>query len=238
HRGRRRRPLHQPDDRARPDARRRGAGDRPGAVGVLPCRQRDRAAAHRIAPGLRDPEIGYATVFRHRNRGDPLADQSSRHQGRRRGRDNTGPGRGRERHRRRALATGRARHRHAGHARARLAGHPGGRAMTRWIAVAALLLAALSAWAQPYPKGPVHVILPFPAGGGVDAAGRILAQKLSESFGKTFVIENRGGANGNIGTEVAAKSASDGATLLFTGAGFVTNPSLYKSVPYDPVKDF
>jgi len=110
--------------------------------------------------------------------------------------------------------------------------------MTRWIAVAALLLAALSAWAQPYPKGPVHVILPFPAGGGVDAAGRILAQKLSESFGKTFVIENRGGANGNIGTEVAAKSASDGATLLFTGAGFVTNPSLYKSVPYDPVKDF
>jgi tripartite-type tricarboxylate transporter receptor subunit TctC len=84
----------------------------------------------------------------------------------------------------------------------------------------------------------VHVIVPFPAGGGVDAAGRILAQKLSDSFGKTFVIENRGGANGNIGTEVAAKSASDGSTLLFTGAGFVTNPSLYKSVPYDPVKDF
>jgi tripartite-type tricarboxylate transporter receptor subunit TctC len=72
----------------------------------------------------------------------------------------------------------------------------------------------------------------------VDAAGRILAQKLSDSFGKAFVIENRGGANGNIGTEAAAKSASDGSTLLFTGAGFVTNPSLYKSVPYDPVKDF
>jgi len=102
----------------------------------------------------------------------------------------------------------------------------------------ALLLAAPWALAQDYPRGPVHVILPFPAGGGVDAAGRILAQKLSQSFGKTFVIENRGGANGNIGTEVAAKSASDGSTLLFTGAGFVTNPSLYKSVPYDPVKDF
>src|SRR5215831_3359662 len=102
----------------------------------------------------------------------------------------------------------------------------------------ALLLAAPWVLAQAYPRGPVHVILPFPAGGGVDAAGRILAQKLSDSFGKAFVIENRGGANGNIGTEVAAKSPSDGSALLFTGAGFVTNPSLYRSVPYDPVKDF
>ena len=107
-------------------------------------------------------------------------------------------------------------------------------------AAAALVLAIFAPYApaQGYPRGPVHVILPFPAGGGVDAAGRILAQKLSDSFGKTFVIENRGGANGNIGTEAAAKSAADGSTLLFTGAGFVTNPSLYKSVPYDPVKDF
>jgi tripartite-type tricarboxylate transporter receptor subunit TctC len=102
----------------------------------------------------------------------------------------------------------------------------------------ALLAAPLLALAQTYPRGPVHVILPFPAGGGVDAAGRILAQKLSDSLGKPFLIENRGGANGNIGTEAAAKSSNDGSTLLFTGAGFVTNPSLYKSVPYDPVKDF
>src|SRR2546425_11303830 len=79
---------------------------------------------------------------------------------------------------------------------------------------------------QNYPKAPVRVILPFPAGGGVDAAGRILAQKLAEGLGKPFVIENRGGANGNIGTEAAAKSASGGTTLLFSGAGFVTNPSL------------
>ena len=102
----------------------------------------------------------------------------------------------------------------------------------------ALLAAPLLALAQAYPRGPVHVILPFPAGGGVDAAGRILAQKLSDGLGKPFLIENRGGANGNIGTEAAAKSPNDGSTLLFTGAGFVTNPSLYKSVPYDPVKDF
>ena len=108
--------------------------------------------------------------------------------------------------------------------------------------IATLLLTALPVGAQNaaigYPKGPVRVILPFPAGGGVDAAGRILAQKLSESLGKSFVIENRGGANGNIGTELAAKASNDGLTLLFTGAGFVTNPSLYKTVPYDPVRDF
>jgi len=108
----------------------------------------------------------------------------------------------------------------------------------RLVAALALFLAPPCTLAQGYPKGPVHVILPFPAGGGVDAAGRILAQKLSESLGKAFVVENRGGANGNIGTEAAAKSASDGSTLLFTGAGFVTNPSLYKSVAYDPLKDF
>ncbi len=106
------------------------------------------------------------------------------------------------------------------------------------VAALALLLGALPAFGQTYPRSPVRVIVPFPAGGGVDAAGRILAQRLSESFGKPFLIENRGGANGNIGTEAAAKSPSDGATLLFTGAGFVTNPSLYRSVPYDPVRDF
>jgi tripartite-type tricarboxylate transporter receptor subunit TctC len=105
-------------------------------------------------------------------------------------------------------------------------------------AALALLLGALPAFAQIYPKGPVRVIVPFPAGGGVDAAGRILVHKLAESLGKPFLIENRGGANGNIGTEAAAKSPNDGATLLFTGAGFVTNPSLYKGVPYDPVRDF
>jgi tripartite-type tricarboxylate transporter receptor subunit TctC len=102
-----------------------------------------------------------------------------------------------------------------------------------------LLFAVVSSVvAQPYPKNPVRVILPFPAGGGVDAAGRVLAQALTVSLGKSFVIENRGGANGNIGTEAAAKAPADGYTLLFTGAGFVTNPSLYKKVPYDPVKDF
>jgi tripartite-type tricarboxylate transporter receptor subunit TctC len=116
----------------------------------------------------------------------------------------------------------------------------------RTLSIFAVLCATLSAPAQAqpvspgqaYPKGPVRLIVPFPAGGGVDAACRILAQKLAESLGKPFLVENRGGANGNIGTEAAARSSGDGATLLFTGAGFVTNPSLYRSVPYDPVKDF
>ena len=101
-----------------------------------------------------------------------------------------------------------------------------------------IVLGLPSAFGQAYPRGPVRVVLPFPPGGGVDTAGRLLAQALAGELGKPFVIENRGGANGNIGTEVAAKSSNDGYTLLFTGAGLVTNPSLYKQVPYDPVKDF
>ena len=107
--------------------------------------------------------------------------------------------------------------------------------LTLW---SSFLGGSLSHSAEPYPTGPVHLIVPFPAGGGVDTAGRILAQKLTESFGKSFIIENRGGANGNIGTEIAAKGNPNGQTLLFTGAGYVTNPSLYKKVPYDPIKSF
>jgi tripartite-type tricarboxylate transporter receptor subunit TctC len=108
-------------------------------------------------------------------------------------------------------------------------------------ALAAILFCASSihfACAQSYPNGPVRVIVPFPAGGGVDSAARILTTRLSENFGKSFVIENRGGANGNIGTELVAKAPKDGYTLLFTGAGFVTNPSLYTKTGYDAVNDF
>ncbi len=104
--------------------------------------------------------------------------------------------------------------------------------------LAMLACAAGTTLAQSYPTGPVRMIVPFPAGGGVDSAGRILATRLGESYGKSFVIENRGGANGNIGSEAVARSPKDGYTLLFTGAGFVTNPSLYARVPYDAVKDF
>jgi tripartite-type tricarboxylate transporter receptor subunit TctC len=101
-----------------------------------------------------------------------------------------------------------------------------------------LCLASGAALAQAYPAGPVRVIVPFPPGGGVDGTARLLTRKLAESLGRTFPIENRSGANGNIGTELAARAPRDGYTLLFTGAGLVTNPSLYATVPYDPVKDF
>jgi tripartite-type tricarboxylate transporter receptor subunit TctC len=108
-----------------------------------------------------------------------------------------------------------------------------------WIigAAAALLLAG-SAAAQTYPSRPVRVVVPYVAGGAADIFGRTLAQKLSEAFKQNFVVENRGGANGGLGTDMVAKSAPDGYTLLMTASGPITvNPVLYASVPYDPQKD-
>jgi tripartite-type tricarboxylate transporter receptor subunit TctC len=101
-----------------------------------------------------------------------------------------------------------------------------------------MLVASSAALAQAYPAGPVRVIVPFPPGGGVDGAGRLISQKLSEALGKQFVVDNRPGANGMIGSELAAKSAKDGHTLMVNGANFVTTPSLYAKVTYDPVRDF
>jgi len=100
------------------------------------------------------------------------------------------------------------------------------------------LVAPAQVLAQGYPTGPVRVIVPFPPGGGVDGAGRLISQKLAEALGKQFIVDNRAGANGMIGSELAAKSAKDGYTLMVNGANFVTTPSLYAKVTYDPVKDF
>ncbi len=108
-----------------------------------------------------------------------------------------------------------------------------------WLAGAlTLLFGAGAALAQSYPTGPVRVIVPFPPGGGVDGAGRLISQKLSEALGRQFVVDNRPGANGMIGSELAAKSAKDGYTLMVNGANFVTTPSLYSKVTYDPIRDF
>lgn len=103
---------------------------------------------------------------------------------------------------------------------------------------AALLAVSVNALAQGYPANSVRIIVPFPPGGGNDSMGRILAQKLTESFGKQFVIDNRGGANGMIGSEMAAKAPKDGYTLLVNGANFVTSPSLYAKPLYDPIAQF
>lgn len=90
-----------------------------------------------------------------------------------------------------------------------------------------------------YPTRPVKVIVAFSPGGGVDLMSRVVAQKLTESLGQPVVVENRPGANGLIGSEAVARSAPDGYTLLVTDRGGLTiNPSLYKSLPYNPLKDF
>jgi tripartite-type tricarboxylate transporter receptor subunit TctC len=108
-------------------------------------------------------------------------------------------------------------------------------------ALAALLLALPSAPAdaQNYPSRTVTVVVPFPAGGSVDGVARILVQKLNETVGQHFIVENRpGGASGTVGANVVAKAAPDGYTLLVSASVHVINPFLYKSVPYDVVSDF
>ena len=93
-------------------------------------------------------------------------------------------------------------------------------------------------FAQKYPDKPVRLIVPFAPGGGTDVLGRFLAAKLSDSLGVSVLIENRGGAGGTIGTELAARSAPDGYTMLFTSASHSFNPNLYTKLGYDALKDF
>ncbi|MFL6835347.1 MAG: Bug family tripartite tricarboxylate transporter substrate binding protein [Xanthobacteraceae bacterium] len=93
--------------------------------------------------------------------------------------------------------------------------------------------------AENYPSRTVTVVVPFPAGGSVDGVARILVQKLNETVGQHFIVENRaGGASGNVGANAVAKAAPDGYTLLVSASVHVINPFLYKSVPYDVVRDF
>ena len=106
------------------------------------------------------------------------------------------------------------------------------------VAFVALVLSAATAFAQGYPNKPVRVVVGFAAGGPSDVIGRIVAQKLSETLGQQFYVENVAGATGNIGTGQAAKAAPDGHTILFVFSSFVVNPSLFAQVPYDPSKSF
>ena len=108
----------------------------------------------------------------------------------------------------------------------------------RKLTLPLLLMSTFSAVAQTYPANPVRVVVPFPPGGGNDSMGRILAQKLTETLGKQFVIDNRGGANGMVGSEFVAKAPKDGYTLMVNGANFVTTPSLYAKPTYDPIRQF
>ena len=105
------------------------------------------------------------------------------------------------------------------------------------IGLAGLMPAPVTA--QTYPSRTVTVIVPFPAGGSVDGVARILVQKLNETVGQHFIVENRaGGASGTVGANAVAKAAPDGYTLMVSASVHVINPFLYKSVPYDVVNDF
>lgn len=115
------------------------------------------------------------------------------------------------------------------------------RRMSRVMRWAVVVLAALNvpAFAQAdYPNRPVRVIVPFAPGGVVDVMARLLTQKLSETMGKNFYVDNIGGAGGNIGTARAAAAEKDGYTIEVTSSSFVVNPSLQAKVPYDPLRDF
>jgi tripartite-type tricarboxylate transporter receptor subunit TctC len=92
--------------------------------------------------------------------------------------------------------------------------------------------------AQSYPTRPVHMVVPFAAGGAVDTVARALGQKLGESWKQPVIVDNRPGAGGNIAAEAVAKAPGDGYTLLITTQGFAISPGLYKKLPFDAVRDF
>jgi tripartite-type tricarboxylate transporter receptor subunit TctC len=113
----------------------------------------------------------------------------------------------------------------------------------RFILRAAVLGAAAllcsGAWAQGWPAKPVRVVVPFAPGGTADTLGRLVASKLGDTFKENFVIENRGGAGGVVGSELVAKAAPDGYTLVVSGvASHCIAPAMSKSFPFDPLRDF
>jgi len=116
-------------------------------------------------------------------------------------------------------------------------------AITKLLAALAAAVTLVTPFAQAqapsFPKQPVTLVVPFPAGGPTDAMARVLALKLGERLGQQVVVENRGGAGGSIGAEFVARAPADGYTLLFGTTGIMAfNPSLYSKLRYDPLKDF
>src|SRR5215467_29920 len=103
--------------------------------------------------------------------------------------------------------------------------------------LAAVLAASLPSAAQDYPKKPIELVVPFVAGGTTDNIARLMAQRFSESWGQSVVVNNRAGGGSTIGTNVVAKAAPDGHTLLVNTISFAITAALQK-LPYDPIKDF
>jgi tripartite-type tricarboxylate transporter receptor subunit TctC len=113
------------------------------------------------------------------------------------------------------------------------------RSLTAVAAAALALMGATSAWSQAYPSKPIKLISPYPPGGGTDAAARIIAQALGDQMGQQIVVDTRGGASGLIGTELAAKSAPDGYTIVLGNvAPLAILPAATPKLPYDPLRDF
>src|SRR5438477_5860353 len=130
-----------------------------------------------------------------------------------------------------------------GHGRARRT--PGRPPPMKRIAVLAAFAIALAfvvtlrqAMAQSYPSKPVRIVIAFPAGGSIDTLGRILAQKLSEQWGQSVVVENRPGAGGNLGAAAAAQAAPDGYTLHLGAQTLAVNPTIAPYQGFDPLRDF
>ena len=108
----------------------------------------------------------------------------------------------------------------------------------RFLLFVFMAVMSFSAWAQ-YPIKPIKIVVPYPPGGSTDVVARLIGQKLQESWKQPVVVENRAGASGMIGTDLVAKSAPDGYTLLLAASGpQAVNISLFPKIPYDPVKDF
>jgi tripartite-type tricarboxylate transporter receptor subunit TctC len=117
--------------------------------------------------------------------------------------------------------------------------NPTARGVSAITLAATLTCAVGTVAAQTYPSRPIRLIAPFATGGSTDLLARIVGQKLSEAWGQQVVVENRGGAGGTIGVEMAAHAAPDGYTLVMGHIGtFGANPTLYPKLPYDPIKDF
>jgi len=113
------------------------------------------------------------------------------------------------------------------------------RGWVSWCALGALLFAAQAALAQSYPSRPIRLIVPYPPGGPTDFVGRTVGQKLSLFLGQQVVVDNRPGAGTIIGSELVARAAPDGYTILFgTGGGTFLTPLMLPKVPYDPMRDF
>ena len=113
-----------------------------------------------------------------------------------------------------------------------------GRHAGSWMLGMLLGLVAASAGAQDYPNKPIRLIVPYPPGGGTDIVARILTEPLTSALGQPIIIDNKGGAAGNVGTDIAAKAPADGYNVLFTLSSHTINPKLYPKLPFDVEKDF